>query len=116
MPTIVWFNVPAADPERARGFYEAIFGWTAAPFPEMKGAFELATGGIGGEIFPQAYPGEPITVFVGVPSIEDYAGRVERAGGKVVVPKTEVAGRGYFAVFEDTEGNRLGLWEGDAEA
>lgn len=108
---IVWFNVPAADPGRAREFYEEVFAWTVEPFQGMDGAFELTTGGIGGEIFPQAYPGEPITVFVGVPSIEEHVGRVERAGGTVVVPKTAVAGRGYFAVFEDTEGNRLGLWE-----
>ena len=109
--TIVWFNVPSADPVRARAFYEEVFGWTTEPFPGMEGAFEVSTGGIGGEIFPRVYPGEPITVFLGVPSIEEYAGRMERAGGKAVVPKTAVAGRGYFAIFEDTEGNRLGLWE-----
>ncbi len=112
MPTtIVWFNVPAADLERARGFYEEVFDWTAEPFPGMESAFEVATGGIGGEILPRTRPDEPITVFVGVPSIEGYAGRVERAGGMVVVPKTAVAGRGYFSICEDTEGNRLGLWE-----
>ncbi|HNV39741.1 MAG TPA: hypothetical protein PKJ46_11330, partial [Methanoculleus sp.] len=81
MPTIVWFNVPAAETGRARAFYEEVFSWTAEPFPGMEGAFELATGGIGGEILPRAHPGEPITVFVGVPSVEEYAGRVERAGG-----------------------------------
>ena len=116
MPTIVWFNIPAADPGRARGFYEEAFAWAAKPFPRIEGAFELATGGIGGEILPRAHPGEPITVFVGVPSVEEYTVRVERAGGRVVVRKRAVPGRGYFAVIEDTEGNRLGIWEDDPEA
>ena len=68
MPTIVWFNVPAAETGRARAFYEEVFSWTAEPFPGMEGAFELAAGGIGGEILPQAHPGDPITVFVGIRS------------------------------------------------
>jgi hypothetical protein len=116
MPTIVWFNVPAAETGRARAFYEEVFSWTAEPFPEMEGAFELAAGGIGGEILPRAHPGEPITVFVGVPSVEEYTGRVDRAGGRVAVRKRAVPGRGYFALCEDTEGNRLGLWEDDPGA
>jgi len=37
--------------------------------------------------------------------------RVEPAGGKVLSPKTLIAeGMGYWAHFEDTEGNRVGLF------
>ena len=111
MATIVWFNIPAGETGRARAFYKEVFSWTAEPFPGMEGAFEFATGGIDGEILPRAHPGEPITVFIDVPSIDEYAARVERAGGRVVVKKRAVPGRGYFAICEDTEGNRLGLWE-----
>ncbi|WP_292731778.1 hypothetical protein [Methanoculleus sp.] len=40
-----------------------------------------------------------------------------RAGrGRVVVPKMAVPGRGYFAICEDTEQNRLGLWNEDPSA
>ncbi len=116
VPTIVWFNVPAGETDRARTFYEKVFAWTAKPFSGMEGAFEIATGGMGGEILARTYPGEPITVFVGVPSVEEYAGRVRGAGGRIVVPKMPVPGRGYFAVCEDTEQNRLGLWEDDPSA
>ena len=116
MPTIVWFNVPATEPGRVRAFYEEVFAWTTEPFVGMEGAFEIATGGIGGEILPRTYPGEPITVFVGVPSIEEYTARVEQAGGRVVVPKMAVPGRGYFAICEDIEQNRLGLWKEDPSA
>lgn len=116
LPTITWFNIPAAEAGRARAFYEKVFAWRVEPFPGMEDAFEITTGGIGGEIFPRAYPGEPVTIFVGVPSVEEYAARIEEAGGRVVVPKTAVPGRGYFAIFEDTEQNRLGLWQNDSSA
>jgi len=116
LPTITWFNIPAAEGGRARAFYEKVFAWRAEPFPGIEDAFEITTGGIGGEIFPRAYPGEPVTIFVGVPSVEEYAARIEEAGGRVVVPKTAVPGRGYFAIFEDTEQNRLGLWQNDSSA
>ena len=36
--------------------------------------------------------------------------RVERAGGSIVVPKTDIGGDfGFFAHFVDTEGNKVGL-------
>jgi hypothetical protein len=36
--------------------------------------------------------------------------RVEPAGGKIVVPKTKITDEyGYFALFQDTEGNLVGL-------
>jgi len=37
------------------------------------------------------------------------AGKVEEAGGKLIVPKTDIGEFGFFAQFIDTEGNRLGI-------
>lgn len=35
---------------------------------------------------------------------------VEGAGGDVLLPKTKIGGdRGFYAYFEDSEGNRVGL-------
>jgi predicted enzyme related to lactoylglutathione lyase len=33
--------------------------------------------------------------------------RVEKAGGKVILPKTSIGENGFMAVFTDTEGNRV---------
>ena len=46
---------------------------------------------------------------------EDIAQTLEKVlqkGGKVVIPRTkiEVEGRGWFAVFTDCEGNRIGIY------
>ena len=35
--------------------------------------------------------------------------QVEKAGGKIVMPKTSTGGNGFMALFKDTEGNRVAL-------
>ncbi len=36
---------------------------------------------------------------------------IKRAGGEVLIPKTDVKGYGWFAHFRDPEGNVIGLWQ-----
>jgi predicted enzyme related to lactoylglutathione lyase len=44
------------------------------------------------------------------PDLSPVLGRIPAAGGKVLLPKTQITPEiGYKAVFEDTEGNRLAL-------
>ena len=45
------------------------------------------------------------------PDLEPALARVEKAGGKVILPKTKIpmGDAGYMALIEDTEGNRVGL-------
>jgi predicted enzyme related to lactoylglutathione lyase len=120
MPAITWFIIPADDADRAGEYYRNIFDWKVEPFPGRKqeGVWMVSTDekGMGGEIFPRTYPGEPIVLFVSVPSIEEFAQRAVRFGGELVVQKTAVPGRGYFVICQDTEQNRFGLWEDDPSA
>ena len=43
------------------------------------------------------------------PDVQNVLGKVEAAGGKIVVPKMEIPGYGFMAVFLDSEGNRIAL-------
>lgn len=61
-------------------------------------------------------PQQPITAYIDVSSIDEYAVKVENLGGKVVVPKSAVPGVGYFAVCLDTENNSFAIWENDKNA
>jgi predicted enzyme related to lactoylglutathione lyase len=46
----------------------------------------------------------------GNPDVQNVLDKVEAAGGKIVVPKTQISPEyGYMAVFIDTEGNRVAL-------
>jgi len=62
------------------------------------------------------YPDHKITDYFGVPSVSDFSAKVEKLGGKILMPKMAVPKMGYFAVCMDTEGNVFGLWEEDPQA
>jgi predicted enzyme related to lactoylglutathione lyase len=53
---------------------------------------------------------------IDVSSVEEYSAKVEKLGGKIVVPKKAVPGMGYFAICLDTENNAFGLWENNKQA
>ena len=118
---ISWFEIPTTDIDRAQKFYETIFDISLAPMdmPGMKmRMFPLDNPmeGIGGTLVdsggfhkPSATEG-PLIYLNGNPDVQNVLGKVEAAGGKVTVPKTEISPEyGYMGVFIDTEGNRIAL-------
>ena len=72
--------------------------------------------GIGGGLGKRGAPGQRITSYVGVNSVEEYAAEVEKLGGKVVQSKMTVPGWGYLAICMDTKDNMFGLWQDDINA
>jgi predicted enzyme related to lactoylglutathione lyase len=121
MPTIIHFDIPAEDLERARKFYEQLFGWKIEQPPGLPYYLIETTDlegkpGVGGGIGPRQKPDEQITQFFGVESIDTSIEKVEALGGSVVAPRMTVPGWGYLAVCRDTEQNIFGLWEEDNEA
>lgn len=117
---ISWFEIPASDLSRATKFYETIFGLTLNPLdlPNIKmRMFPLEDMmGVGGAIVdsggfhkPSSTDG-PLIYLNGNPDLQKVLDKVETAGGKIMVPKTEISPEyGFMAVFIDTEGNRIGL-------
>lgn len=123
--SLVWFEIPADNLDRARRFYNALFGWKIAPFPGMQGPeaqnyLHIDTAGDDsspdGGLMTRKQPDQTITQYVGVESVAESAARVEKLGGKICMPKTAVPQMGYFAVCQDTEKNMFGLWETDPNA
>ena len=72
--------------------------------------------GLEGGMIQRQHPQHAITNYVAVPSVDEYAGKIEQLGGKVVFPRTAVPNCGYFAVCLDTENNSFAIWEEDSEA
>ncbi|MBN1455621.1 MAG: VOC family protein [Methanomicrobia archaeon] len=122
MPTIVHFDIPAEDLERARRFYEHVFGWKIEQPPGPIPYYLIETTdlagnpGVGGGMGPRQQPDEQIKQFIGVESIAAYIEKVEALGGSLVAPRMAVPGWGYLAICRDTEQNLFGLWEEDNEA
>lgn len=129
MPTIVHFEIPSDDIERTKVFYKELFGWNIEMWPGSENAAEgmeylmitttdekgnkSLTGGMMKRQNPQQ---QGITNYIDVNSVDEYSTKIEKLGGKVVVPKMPVAGMGYFAVCLDTENNSFGIWETDSTA
>lgn len=118
--SIVWFEIPADDVERARSFYGALFGWKIEKFPGGMEYWHIDTGGANdtpdGGMMKRQHPQHVITNYVSVPSVDQFAAKVEKLGGKTCMPKQAVPQMGYFAVCQDSENNMFALWEVDEKA
>lgn len=115
-----WFEVPVTDFTRAKKFYESILkiemdveniednkmgyfpfhnGRPTGAIVEGDGSVPAATG---------------VTIYLnGDPDLSVILDRIEAAGGKVLLEKTLITPEyGYYAFFQDTEGNKIGLQSG----
>ena len=117
---ISWFEIPTTDLNRASKFYESIFEIQLIPMDtpniQMR-IFPIENPmNIGGALVfnkdfykPSATDG-PLVYLNGNPDVQLVLNKVEGAGGKILVPKTQISPEyGYMAVFLDTEGNRIAL-------
>lgn len=113
---VSWFEIPAINFQQAVNFYNEIYGidmeknfdgnYAMAFFPTEKG--------IGGAIV--AGPGSipsiigPLIYLNAGKDLNQILNRIEPAGGRIVMPKTMINEEsGYFAIFIDSEGNKLAL-------
>jgi predicted enzyme related to lactoylglutathione lyase len=114
---INWFEIPATDFDRAAAFYGNILGRDLLRSEEgpIKMAFlgeDPANPGGALSHGPGMEPGDKGTVVYlnGGDDLSVIMDRVEPAGGQVLIPKTKISDEyGYFGMFLDTEGNRVGL-------
>jgi len=123
-PNIAYFQIPADDVNRAKRFYQSIFDWKIEPDTTLEdkslqwqnivtGEPEAGMMHMGG-LYKRMGPG-PIMNFVRVEDIETTLSKVERFGGTIVMPKTQIPSVGLVAVIQDTEGNIIGLWRPELE-
>ncbi|KIO75440.1 hypothetical protein TH53_20955 [Pedobacter lusitanus] len=118
---VSWFEIPANDINRSQKFYETIFDMQMIPM-DMPG-FEMRMFpiidpmvGVGGALaksegFHEVSSNSGTLVYLNAnPDVQIVLDRIEAAGGKILVPKTEISPEyGYMGIFLDTEGNRVGL-------
>ncbi len=118
MADIVYFELPADDVARAKKFYKNLFEWK---FEKVAKAdyWMITTGGkdsLCGGLMKREKASQTVVNYISVDSVEECGVEIEKAGGKILVPKTPIKGWGYFAVFRDPEKNIMGIWEDDENA
>lgn len=127
--TVVHFEIPADDPERAARFYRELFDWDIRKWSSKDGQeyWMVMTVPIDGQGVPQRpgvnggmmrrrHAGHAPVNYVSVESVDQYVGRARKLGAQEVVPRTPVKGMGWFAWLKDTEGNVFGVWQADDKA
>jgi predicted enzyme related to lactoylglutathione lyase len=109
---IVHVELPSTDPQRAAQFYGELFGWRIVTAPGMDYIMfdpEAQPGG-GFPATDDVYTAGGAIVHVTTDDIEASLAHVASLGGQTVVPKTEIPGMGWYAVFRDPSGNKVGLY------
>ena len=124
MDSVIHFEMPYADRDRMKKFYETAFGWqTQTLGPEM-GNYVVATttepgpdgrptqpGAINGGFYerPSDAAGQHPSVVIAVNDVHAAIAKIKAAGGTVLGEPMEIPGIGQYASFQDTEGNRVSV-------
>lgn len=109
---IVHIEIPSRNHEEAGKFYGELFGWKMTPVPEMNYMLWEPAEGPGGGFNPlgETVKVGEVLIYVDSDDIEADLKKAESLGAKVVAPKMEIQGIGWFGIFEDLTGNKIALY------
>lgn len=120
--SVVHFEVPYDDGDRAKDFYSKVFGWNIQPMPEFQyNAVQTGPAGddgmpgepgyIGGGMFPRQDDVDRPVITINVENMTAAIAAIQENGGKLTVDPMQIGEMGTAAYFTDSEGNLMGLWE-----
>jgi predicted enzyme related to lactoylglutathione lyase len=114
-----WFEISVSDIKRAKTFYETIFGINMemqdmmgmhmAYFPSDSMIGKVSGALVESTMHKPSQEGAKIYLN-GNPDLQNALDKVEKAGGKIAMPKTKISDEiGHMAFIIDSEGNNVGL-------
>ena len=127
---VMHFEIHAADPQRARKFYGAVFGWTFEQWMEEPPYWGVSTaekdstdpgidGGLMKRMGDDPVDGQGVNAYTCTVQVEDYDAthdRIMQSGGTVALPKQAIPGVAWMGYYKDTEGNIFGINQPDERA
>ncbi len=111
---VVHVEIPATNVKATSKFYQELLGWKIQHDEAMNYSMWQAGDGSGGG-FPEVSKDAPaghVLVYIDSDDIDADLKKVQKLGGTVVQPKTEIPNIGWFGMFKDPTGNVLGLYTG----
>jgi uncharacterized protein len=120
---VVHFEMPYEDPKRVSKFYSTVFGWGMNDAGAEMGNYVVAMtaetdknrmvktpGTINGGFYKKTKSSNPFPSFViSVENVNTAVELIKKAGGKILSKPQEIPGIGLWAVFRDSEGNRVSI-------
>ncbi len=110
-----WIDLGSPDLEAAKAFYGDLFGWDTPAGPAEAGGYSVCE--LGGKtvagLGPKMNPDFPTVwmSYVNVDDAEATTAKVSASGCTVFVPPMQVMDVGHMAIFADSAGAVLGLWQ-----
>ena len=117
MNPVGWFEIYVEDMNRAKAFYESVFGFTLSKLPgavvDML-VFPMEQGQYGAPGALVRMPGFPVgknsvLVYFTCEDCAVEAAKAAKSGGRIEKDKFPIGEHGYIAMVYDTEGNMIGL-------
>jgi len=115
---VVYFEIPVIDIDRATKFYSTVFNFKfdttiidnneMALFPFTQENSGISGALAKGEIYKPTKDG--VLIYFNTDNIDETLRLANANGGQILYPKTD-NGIGHVAEFEDTEGNRIALYQ-----
>ncbi len=117
---VIYFEIPSANPESNRRFYEQAFGWSFQQWGHEQYWF-ACTGdeserGINGAVIKEIGPQQPVINTIAVDDIDAAITRIKHAGGRLMKSKKAIPAVGWLAFFTDPDDNIFGLLQEDKNA
>jgi predicted enzyme related to lactoylglutathione lyase len=117
---VTYFEIPSANPDTNRRFYEQAFGWQFRQWGAQDYWFaytgEENERGINGAVMKEVGPQQPVINTIAVDDIEAAISKIKNAGGKIIKEKKAIPTVGWLAFFADPDDNIFGIMQEDSGA
>ncbi|HEX7357151.1 MAG TPA: VOC family protein [Ignavibacteriaceae bacterium] len=105
-------EIPSTDLDRSKEFYQKVLGWDFKPFGNGYLLFNNHKGTmVGLRKVDEVTKGDSTVFHVNMPEIDSILKRVKEHGGAVKRTKTVIPAMGWYALFNDPDGNTIGLYQ-----
>lgn len=105
-------EIPVLDLDKAKSFYEQLFGWEFRPFGNGYILFNSRQGiTIGLKKSDSVQSGNTTIFHISVYDIDKFIAKAKELGGKEVRGRTIIPAMGYYALIGDPDGNTVGLFQ-----
>ena len=109
---IAHVEIPTTNLDKSKVFYNKVLGWDFKPFGNGYLLFNNHKGTmVGLRKVDEVSKGESTVFHVIMPDIDSILKKAKENGGAVKRNKTVIPAMGWYALFNDPDGNTIGLYQ-----